>query len=78
VIARLLGATSHTHEFSDVWRLAESRFPEQGDPTFVRAYGYERLMAEATHEDVIFPRAEFGYLCLSSSLLAPQEGVPAP
>jgi 3-hydroxy-3-methylglutaryl CoA synthase len=47
VLARLVGAASHTHEFSDVWRLAESRFPEQGDPTFVRAYGYERLMAEA-------------------------------
>ena len=47
VIARLLGAASHTHEFSDVWRLADTRFPEQGDPTFVRAYGYERLMAEA-------------------------------
>ena len=46
VIARLVGAASHTHEFSDVWRLAGSRFPEQGDPTFVRAYGYERLMAE--------------------------------
>ncbi|HSD26025.1 MAG TPA: hypothetical protein VLL75_01920, partial [Vicinamibacteria bacterium] len=27
--------------------LAGARFPEQGDPTFVRAYGYERLMAEA-------------------------------
>src|SRR5262249_45990070 len=40
-------ATSHTHEFSDVWRLAAARFPEQGDSTFVRAYGYERLMAEA-------------------------------
>ena len=47
VIARLVGSASHTHEFSDVWRLAEARFPEQGDPTFVRAYGYERLMAEA-------------------------------
>jgi 3-hydroxy-3-methylglutaryl CoA synthase len=47
VIARLVGAASHTHEFSDVWRLAGARFPEQGDPTFVRAYGYERLMAEA-------------------------------
>jgi 3-hydroxy-3-methylglutaryl CoA synthase len=46
VLARLVGAASHTHEFSDVWRLAETRFPEQGDPTFVRAYGYERLMAE--------------------------------
>jgi hydroxymethylglutaryl-CoA synthase len=45
--ARFVGAASHTHEFSDVWRLAETRFPEQGDPTFVRAYGYERLMAEA-------------------------------
>jgi hydroxymethylglutaryl-CoA synthase len=47
VIARLLGAASHTHEFSDVWRLAEARFAEQGDATFVRAYGYERLMTEA-------------------------------
>ena len=47
VLARLVGSASHTHEFSDVWRLAEARFPEQGDPTFVRAYGYERLMAEA-------------------------------
>jgi 3-hydroxy-3-methylglutaryl CoA synthase len=46
VVARLVGAASHTHEFSDVWRLAGSRFAEQGDPTFVRAYGYERLMAE--------------------------------
>ena len=47
VIARFLGAASHTHEFSDVWRLADTRFAEQGDPTFVRAYGYERLIAEA-------------------------------
>jgi len=47
VLARLVGCASHTHEFSDVWRLAETRFAEQGDPTFVRAYGYERLMAEA-------------------------------
>jgi hydroxymethylglutaryl-CoA synthase len=47
VIARLLGAASHTHEFFDVWRLAETRFPVEGDPAFVRAYGYERLMAEA-------------------------------
>jgi hydroxymethylglutaryl-CoA synthase len=47
VLARLVGAASHTHEFSDVWRLAGARFPEQGDPTFVRAYGYERQMAEA-------------------------------
>ncbi len=47
VLARLVGIASHTHEFSDVWRLAGTRFPEQGDPTFVRAYGYERLMAEA-------------------------------
>jgi 3-hydroxy-3-methylglutaryl CoA synthase len=47
VLARLVGIASHTHEFSDVWRLAERRFAEQGDPTFVRAYGYERLMAEA-------------------------------
>lgn len=47
LLARLVGATVHTHEFSDVWRLAGARFPEQGDPTFVRAYGYERLMAEA-------------------------------
>jgi 3-hydroxy-3-methylglutaryl CoA synthase len=46
VLARLVGVASHTHEFSDVWRLAGSRFPEQGDPTFVRAYGYERLMVE--------------------------------
>jgi 3-hydroxy-3-methylglutaryl CoA synthase len=48
VLAHLVGAASHTHEFSDVWRLAGARFPEQGDATFVRAYGYERLMAEAT------------------------------
>ena len=47
LVARLVGAASHTHEFSDVWRLADTRFPELGDPTFVRAYGYERLMAEA-------------------------------
>jgi 3-hydroxy-3-methylglutaryl CoA synthase len=47
VLARFVGSASHTHEFSDVWRLADARFPEQGDPTFVRAYGYERLMAEA-------------------------------
>jgi 3-hydroxy-3-methylglutaryl CoA synthase len=47
VLARLVGFASHTHEFSDVWRLADTRFPEQGDPTFVRAYGYERLMADA-------------------------------
>ena len=47
VLARFVAAASHTHEFSDVWRLADARFPEQGDPSFVRAYGYERLMAEA-------------------------------
>jgi 3-hydroxy-3-methylglutaryl CoA synthase len=47
VTARLVGAASHTHEFSDVWRLAGARFAEHGDPTFVRAHGYERLMAEA-------------------------------
>jgi 3-hydroxy-3-methylglutaryl CoA synthase len=50
VLARLVGAASHTHEFSDVWRLADTRFPEQGDPTFVRAYGYERLMADAVRQ----------------------------
>lgn len=47
VLARLVGAVARTHEFSDVWRLPDRRFPELGDPTFVRAYGYERLMAEA-------------------------------
>jgi 3-hydroxy-3-methylglutaryl CoA synthase len=46
VLARFLGARSLTHEFSDVWRKADMRFPEQGDPTFVRAYGYEKLMPE--------------------------------
>ncbi|MGH7267432.1 MAG: OB-fold domain-containing protein, partial [Candidatus Rokuibacteriota bacterium] len=33
--------------FSDVWRMAGARFPEQGDPAFVRAYGYEKLIPEA-------------------------------
>jgi 3-hydroxy-3-methylglutaryl CoA synthase len=47
VVAHFLGAYSLTHEFSDVWRKADARFPEQGDPTFVRAYGYEKLIPEA-------------------------------
>ncbi len=47
VLARYEGGHSLTHEFSDVWRKADARFPEQGDPTFVRAYGYERLIPEA-------------------------------
>jgi 3-hydroxy-3-methylglutaryl CoA synthase len=47
ILARLEGVQSVTHEFSDVWRLADAAFPEQGDPTFVRAFGYEKLMAEA-------------------------------
>jgi hydroxymethylglutaryl-CoA synthase len=47
VIARFEAAHSITREFSDVWRKADARFPEQGDPTFVRAYGYERLIPEA-------------------------------
>ena len=47
VLAELEGAVSITREFSDVWRLAGVPFPEQGDPTFVRAYGYERAMPEA-------------------------------
>jgi hydroxymethylglutaryl-CoA synthase len=47
VLARFEGAYSLTHEFSDVWRMADARFPEQGDPTFVRAYGYEKLIPEA-------------------------------
>jgi len=47
VLARLIGAASRTHEFSDVWRLPDRRLPELGDPAFVRAYGYERLMAAA-------------------------------
>jgi 3-hydroxy-3-methylglutaryl CoA synthase len=47
VLARFEGAYSSTHEFSDVWRKADARFPEQGDPTFVRAYGYEKLIPEA-------------------------------
>src|SRR4029450_2065729 len=33
VLARFEGAYSSTHEFSDVWRKADARFPEQGDPT---------------------------------------------
>src|SRR5262245_35771714 len=47
VLARFEAAYSVTHEFSDVWRKADARFPEQGDPTFVRAYGYEKLIPEA-------------------------------
>jgi len=47
VLAELEGVRSLTQEFSDVWRKADARFPEQGDLTFVRAYGYEKLMAEA-------------------------------
>ncbi len=47
VLARFEGAYSLTHEFSDVWRKADARFPEQGDPPFVRAYGYEKLIPEA-------------------------------
>jgi 3-hydroxy-3-methylglutaryl CoA synthase len=47
VLARFEGASSTLREFSDVWRKSDQRFPEQGDPAFVRAYGYERLMAEA-------------------------------
>ena len=46
-VARFEGAYSVTREFSDVWRLAEARYPEQGDPVFVRSYGYEKLMGEA-------------------------------
>ncbi len=47
VLARFEGAYSLTQEFSDVWRKADARFPEQGDLTFVRAYGYEKLIPEA-------------------------------
>ncbi len=47
VLARFEGAYSLTREFSDVWRKADARFPEQGDLTFVRAYGYEKLIPEA-------------------------------
>jgi 3-hydroxy-3-methylglutaryl CoA synthase len=47
VLARFEGAHAITQEFSDVWRMADARFPEQGDPTFVRAYGYEKLIPEA-------------------------------
>lgn len=47
ILARFEGAYSLTHEFSDVWRKADARFPEQGDLTFVRAYGYETLIPEA-------------------------------
>src|SRR5262245_58093 len=47
VLARFEGGYSLTQEFSDVWRKADARFPEQGDPTFVRAYGYEKLIPEA-------------------------------
>ena len=47
VLARFEAAHSVTHEFSDVWRKADTRFPEQGDLTFVRAYGYEKLIPEA-------------------------------
>jgi 3-hydroxy-3-methylglutaryl CoA synthase len=47
LLARFEGAYSLTQEFSDVWRKADARFPEQGDPTFVRAYGYEKLIPEA-------------------------------
>ncbi|MGH7322166.1 MAG: OB-fold domain-containing protein [Candidatus Rokuibacteriota bacterium] len=47
VLARFEGATSLTQEFSDVWRKADARFPEQGDLAFVRAYGYEKLIPEA-------------------------------
>ncbi len=47
VLARFEGAYSVTQEFSDVWRKADARFPELGDLTFVRAYGYEKLIPEA-------------------------------
>jgi hydroxymethylglutaryl-CoA synthase len=49
VLARFEGAYSLTREFSDVWRKADARYPEQGDPTFVRSYGYEKLIPEAVH-----------------------------
>jgi 3-hydroxy-3-methylglutaryl CoA synthase len=49
VLARYEGGYSLTREFSDVWRKAEARFPEQGDAAFVRAYGYEKLIPEAVH-----------------------------
>jgi 3-hydroxy-3-methylglutaryl CoA synthase len=49
VLARFEGAYSLTREFSDVWRKADARFPEQGDLTFVRSYGYEKLIPEAVH-----------------------------
>lgn len=47
VLARFEAAYSSTQEFSDVWRKPDARFPEQGDLTFVRAYGYEKLIPEA-------------------------------
>jgi hydroxymethylglutaryl-CoA synthase len=47
VLARFEAAYSLTQEFSDVWRKADARFPEQGDLAFVRAYGYEKLIPEA-------------------------------
>ncbi len=47
VLAELEAAYSLTQEFSDVWRKADARYPEQGDVAFVRAYGYEKLIAEA-------------------------------
>jgi 3-hydroxy-3-methylglutaryl CoA synthase len=49
LLARFDGAYSLTQEFSDVWRKADARFPEQGDPTFVRTYGYEKLIPEAVN-----------------------------
>lgn len=47
VLATFEGAYSFAQEFPDVWRKADDRFLQTGDPTFIRAYGYERLIPEA-------------------------------
>jgi hydroxymethylglutaryl-CoA synthase len=77
VLARLVGAASHTHEFSDVWRLADARFPEQGDATFVRAYGYERLMADAVGRVLTETRVAPGTI-RRAAVYAPDARLAAP
>lgn len=47
VLATYEGGYGFAQEFSDVWRKADERFLQAGDPTFVRAWGYERLIPEA-------------------------------
>lgn len=48
VLATFEGAYGVAQEFTDVWRKADERLLQAaGDPAFVRAYGYERLIPEA-------------------------------